>query len=621
MHDGIFRLLASRRFLPLFVAQFLGAANDNVFKNALVILVVYRLGSQGGLAPQVLVTMAAGLFILPFFLFSATAGQLSDRLEKSRLLRLVKLAEVAVAVLAVWALATANVAAMMAVLFLFGLQATFFGPLKYAVLPEYLAETELIGGNALIEGGTFLAILLGTIAGGVLVVVDGGIAIVSVLVVVLALGGFAASLFLPKAHPGKAEVLIGANIWRETMGVLTLIRQRRDVFLSVLGISWFWLVGGTYLAQLPAFAKTVLGADEHAVTLMLTVFSLGIGIGSVLCGWLLKGEISARHVPFAALGMSVFALDLWLASGSGAPDGTTLAGLGAFLARPGTWRVLADLLGLAIAGGIYIVPLYAILQARSDEAERARAIAANNIMNAAFMVVSAVAAAAMLVADFTVPQVFLAVAVANLGAALYICRLLPDTVLKGLFAWVLRALYKVEVRGLENWAASGPRAVVVVNHASFLDAFLMAAFLPDKPIFAIDSAVARLWWVKPFLSMADTYPLEPSTPMALKGLIRAVRGNRVCVLFPEGRITTGDLMKIYEGPGLIADRAAAPLVPVRIDGTRYTPFSRPKGKARLRWFVPITITILPPQRFEIAAEVKGRARRQRIGTALAGRLR
>ncbi|MEO5374123.1 MAG: acyl-[ACP]--phospholipid O-acyltransferase [Alphaproteobacteria bacterium] len=617
MRDGAFHLLARRRFLPLFIAQFLGAANDNIFKNALVILIIYRLGEQAGAAPQVLVTAAAGVFILPFFLFSATAGQLSDRYEKSGLMRRVKLAEVGIALLGAWALMTATVPGMLVVLFLFGLQATFFGPLKYAVLPEHLAESDLINGNALIEGGTFLAILLGTIAGGMLVLTEGGTATVSVLMVVFATGGYGASLFLPPAHAGNPAVAVPVNILRETFTVLGMIRKRREIFLSVLGISWFWLVGATYLAQFPAFAKDVLQADQHAVTLMLTVFSVGIGIGSVLCGRMLKGEISARHVPFAALGMTLFAFDLWLASSAGGAAAGTIADLNQFLARPGAWRILADLLGLAVCGGIYIVPLYAILQARSDEAVRARVIAANNIMNAAFMVLSALAGAAMLAAGLSVPQVFLVTAIANLGVAVYICGLLPDAVLKGLFVWLLRLFYRVEVRGLDHLAAAGERAVVVVNHVSFLDAILLAAFLPNKPTFAVNTFVARLWWIRPFLSVVEAYPLDPTNPMSTKGLIRAVQEGRTCVIFPEGRITvTGTLMKVYEGPGMIADRADAPVIPVRIDGAQYTPFSRLRGKVRQRWFPRITITVLPPRRFAVPAEVKGRARRQRIGVAL-----
>jgi acyl-[acyl-carrier-protein]-phospholipid O-acyltransferase/long-chain-fatty-acid--[acyl-carrier-protein] ligase len=421
MHDGAFHLLGSRRFLPLFVAQFLGAANDNVFKNALVILIIYRLGEGLAIQPQILVTMAAGLFILPFFLLSATAGQISDRFEKSGLIKLVKLAEVIIAGLGLWALVEANVSAMLAVLFGFGVQAAFFGPLKYAVLPEHLAERELIGGNALIEGGTFIAILLGTVVSGMLILSTNGIALVSALMLVLAVGGFVASLFMPKAREGNPSVKVSANIVYETWSVLGLIFQRRELFQSVLGISWFWLMGATFLAQFPAFTKDILFANQDVFTLLLTVFSVGIGIGSVLCGRLLKGEISARHVPFAALGMTLFSFDLYFAST--APAGAVpgqLARLSEFLIFFASWRVLGDLLAIAICGGLYIVPLYTILQARSPADSRARAVAANNIMNALFMVISALAGAGMLAVGFSVPHIFLVQAVANLVVAVYV---------------------------------------------------------------------------------------------------------------------------------------------------------------------------------------------------------
>jgi acyl-[acyl-carrier-protein]-phospholipid O-acyltransferase/long-chain-fatty-acid--[acyl-carrier-protein] ligase len=617
MQGDLIRVFAKLRFWPLFVSQFMGACNDNVFKNAMAILVIYRLADMSPIAPQVLVSVAAGLFILPFFLFSATAGQLADRFEKSGLIRIVKFSEIMIAMLGAWALLAPSVLGMLAVLFLLGVQATFFGPLKYAILPEQLEQNELVGGNALIEGGTFLAILLGTIAGGILVLREGGTGLIASLVVSLSLIGFAASLFLPKVRPGSREVTINPNFIQETWHLLGMVRANRSLFLSVLGISWFWLVGATYLAQFPAFAKDVLHADEQAVTLMLTVFSVGIGIGSMICTRLLHGEISARYVPFAALAMSLFAFDLWLTSLSLASGASDIQTIGAFLAQTSTWRVLGDLLLLAIAGGIYIVPLYTILQTRSEESQRARMIAANNIMNAAFMVLSAVASAFMLSLGFSVPEIFLTAAVATLVVAFYICGLLPDAVLKGLFSWLFRLLYRVEVKGLEHLKDAGEKAVLVVNHVSFLDAVLLASFLPMKPTFAVNSFIARLWWVKPFLSVVDAYPMDPTNPMSTKGLIHAVQEGRTCVIFPEGRITvTGALMKVYEGPGMIADKADAPIVPVRIDGAQFTPFSRLKGKVKLRWFPRITITILKPQRFDLSPEIKGRARRQKIGVAL-----
>ena len=616
MHDGSFHLLRCRRFLPLFVSQFLGAANDNLFKNALAILIVYRLGGQSGVAPQILITVAAGLFMAPYFLFSAPAGQLSDHFEKSGLMRIWKAVEVGLAGLGAWSLLAESIPAMLTVLFLLGLHSTFTSPIKYAVLPELLATDELIGGNALMEGGTFLAILLGTIAGGLLVLLDGGTAIVGAAMVALAMAGFGASLFLPRAHPGNPQVAVRVNIFRETGRLLGFVRGRRELLLSVLGISWFWLAGATYLSLFPAFAKDVLFADEHAVTLMLTMFSVGIGLGSMLCGRLLGGEISARYVPFAALGMTLFALDLWFATHSAAGGGF-LRTLPEFLSHLASWRVLADLLLFAVSGGIYIVPLYAILQSHSDEGVRARVVAANNVANAAFMVAAAGISAMLLAAGFTVVEVFLTIGLANLVVTVYICGLLPDAVLKGVFAALFRLAYRLEVRGLENLPAAGERAVVVVNHVSFIDPALLAAILPEKPVFAVNSFTARWWWVRPFLRVVEAFPIDPTNPMSTKSLIRTVASGKTLVIFPEGRLTvTGALMKIYEGPGMIADRADAPVIPIRIDGAQYTPFSHLKGKLRRRWFPKIIITVLPARRFQVPEEVKGRARRQRISAAL-----
>jgi acyl-[acyl-carrier-protein]-phospholipid O-acyltransferase / long-chain-fatty-acid--[acyl-carrier-protein] ligase len=613
---GLFDLLRSRRMLPLFLAQFCGAANDNAFKNALAILIVFRLGAEAGGDPGVLVTLAAGLFILPFFLFSATAGRLADRHEKGRMMKIVKAAEVAIAGLGCWALVAGSVPGMFGVLALLGVQAAFFGPLKYAVLPEYLAERELVDGNALIEAGTFLAILLGTIAGGALILTDGGAEAVAGVTFALAVAGFVASLFLPQGRPGDARVRVSPNPIADTFAVVRAIKDKRAVFLSVLGISWFWLVGATFLSQLPAFCRDTLGASQGVVTLMLTVFAVGIGVGSLSSGRMLKGEISARHVPFAALGLTLFSFDLYFASSGAMPSGDPVGPI-EFLVRADGLRILFDLAAIAVCGGIYVVPLFAILQHESAEGERASAVAANNIVNAAFMVGSAVACAALLAFGLSVPQVFLVQAIANLAVAVYICALLPDALIKGALVWVLRRLYRVRVEGLEHFKSIEGGAVVVVNHISFLDAVLMAAFLPGKPTFAINTFIAKAWWVRPFLRLVETHAVDPTNPMSTRGLIQAVRDGRICVIFPEGRITvTGSLMKVYESPGTIADRAGAPIVPVRIDGAQYTPFSRLKGKIRRRWFPDIRIAVLAPRRFQVDEALRGRQRRRRIGAAL-----
>lgn len=608
-------LLRTRRFLPLFVAQFVGVLSDNVFRSALVILVTYRLAGNAADA-QLMATAAAGIFILPFFLFSATAGRLADRYDKALLIRLVKASEIVLVALAAIAFLRGSVSLLMGVLFLMGLHSTFLGPLKYAILPQHLRHDELIAGNALIEAGTFLAILIGTMIGGGIVLHDNGIALVLGSLAGLAVIGVAASLAIPAAPSAAPDLPVGFNIVAATGEMLRYAGSRRDLFLSILGISWFWLVGATFLSQVPAFVKEGIGGDPQVVTLLLTVFSVGIGLGSLLCNRLLKGEVSARHVPFGALGISLFGFDLWAATSAVAPAASTLSVVD-FIAAPAHWRILADLLLIAVCGGLFIVPLYALLQERSEASHRARVIAANNIMNALFMVLGAVAIGGLLAAGLSIPQLFLAIATINLAVAFYICGLLPDELVKAMLAWILRLAYRVEVRGIENYRDAGPRALVVPNHTSFLDAAILGTFLPGRPMFAINTFIAQRVWVRPFLRLVNAFAVDPTNPLAMKALVRAVEAGNKCVIFPEGRITvTGALMKIYEGPGMVADRAHAPLVPVRIDGAQYTPFSRLKGKVRLRLFPKIVVTILPPRRIDVDPALKGRVRRKTIGRRL-----
>ncbi len=618
MQANQFHLLKTRRFLPLFITQFLGAFNDNVFKNALVILITYKIATVTDINAQLFVTMAAGLFILPFFLFSATAGQLADKFPKSKLMVIVKLIEIMIMMFAIFAFTTENVNWLMAVLFLLGTQATFFGPAKYAILPEQLHEKELIAGNGLIEAGTFISILLGTILGGSLILLPGGIYLVSATILAIAIAGFISSLYVPKSQAEQPTLKIKWNILTETFRLMGYASERTDLFLCILGISWFWLVGATFLAEFPVFVKEILFANEHVVTFFFAIFSLGIALGSLVCNRLLKGQISATYVPLGALGITLFGLDLFFASGHAqAIAHDSLMTLNQFITTTVGWRISFDLLCIAIAGGIYTVPLYAILQRRSEPEHRARIIASNNIMNALFMVVAAIATLIMLKIGLSIRYVFLLVALANAFVVVYICKLLPDALLKAGLIWLLKFIYRVRVVGLENYYQAGERVIIIANHTSFLDAALLSVFLPDKLTYAIDTFTAKKWWVKPFLRFVDAHKVNPTNPMALKSIIEVIKRNRRCVIFPEGRLTvTGALMKIYEGPGLIADKSGAKLLPIRIEGAQYTHFSRLKGKVRLRWAPTITLTIFPAQTLDISDDIKGRKRRLHIGNKL-----
>ncbi len=612
-------LLTKRRFLPLFLTQFFGAFNDNIFKNALVILITYRLAVQTGDNAQILITIAAGLFILPFLLFSGLAGQLADKYEKSRLIVIIKMAEIVLMLLAGLGFYLQNVYLLITVLFLLGVQSTFFGPLKYAILPYHLRENELVSGNALVEAGTFLAILIGTILGGLLILVNAGMFIVCVLTVFIAFAGWFSSRYIPLAPAAAPELKVSYNIFSQTWHMLGHARQSKDLFLCILGISWFWLIGAIFLSQFPTFAKDILHAQNTVVTLFLTIFSVGIGVGSLLCSRILRGKVDASYVPLAAIGMTIFMIDLFFASRHVAKpfQGETLTTFLQFFREANNWRISFDLLLIAICGGLYIVPLYTILQTRSEQNHISRTIASNNVMNALFMVIAAVATIIMLAQGFSVTEVFLTAAIVNAFVAVYICRLLPEALIKSLLRGVFKLLYRVEVHGLEHYYRTQDRLLVVANHTSLLDAALIAAFLPDKLGFAINTYIAQKWWMRPFLLLVDVYPIDPANPMATKSIIELVRSGKKCIIFPEGRITvTGSLMKIYEGPGMIADKAHAKILPVRIDGAQYSPFSYLKGKLRIRWFPKITLTLLASRELAIPEHETGRKRRQYAGLAL-----
>lgn len=616
-------LVRERRFGALFVTQFLGAFNDNVYKNAVVMLITFVLAARGGQDPRIMVTIAAGIFILPFFIFSATAGQLADKFDRGRLIGYVKFAEILIMSIAALAFSMESMWGLLAVLFLMGTQSAFFGPLKYGILPNLLRDDELVGGNALISAATFLAILIGTMTGGLILVSDGalrdgGMVAVSVILIGIAIAGWIASRFIPSTVPAQPELTLRYNLLVETGRMLRHAAQTREILLTILGISWFWLVGATFLAQFPTLGKVVLGANEQVVTLFLTVFSIGVGFGSLICNRLLKGQVHATFVPLGALGMTVFTVDLYFATrGFGVPVAGTLLDLNTFLQSFRGWRVVIDLGLIAASGGLYIVPLNALLQKLSDEQHRARNIASANVMNALFMVVSALGTVAMLKLGMSVPQVFLVIAVVNAGVAVYISRLLPGALVRSALAWILDVLFRVEVRGLEHYQKAGERVVIVANHQSFLDALLIAAVVPHALTFAVNTHIARMPLVRFFLSFSDTFPLDPGNPLAMRALVERLRENRRVVIFPEGRITvTGSLMKVYEGPGMIADRSNATLLPVRIEGAQYSKFSRMDGKLRTRWLPKISIRFMPPVSLDVPDGLSSRERRRVAGERL-----
>lgn len=582
-----FRLLEERRFLPFFLTQFMGAFNDNFFKNALVVLMTFQAGRFTSMSPGILVNLAAGLFILPFFLFSATAGQLADKFEKSRLIRFTKLLEVVIMLLGSVAFAMMSLPLMLATLFLMGTQSAIFGPVKYAILPQQLHEDELIGGNALVESGTFVSILLGTIVGGLLVAVPDGPTWVSVGVVAVAVAGYLASRKIPNAAAADPGLVIDWNPITETWRNIQFTRRNRTVFLSILGVSWFWFYGALFLSQFPGFAAEVLGGDEKSVTLLLAVFSVGIGVGSLACEKLSQGKVEIGLVPFGAIGLTLFALDLWWASPAVGSMGSGQS-IGAVLGHFSTWRVLFDLVMIGMFGGFFIVPLYALIQTRSEAQYRSRVIAGNNILNALFMVVAAGMGAGLLAAGFSIAQLILVTAVLNGVVAIYIFTLVPEFLLRFVVWMLVHTVYRLRVTGAENIPESGP-VVLIANHVSFVDALIIMAacrrpvrFVMDHKVFRwpLMSFVFRTSGAIPIASAKDDAAL---TERALDEISRALAAGEVVGLFPEGQVTaSGDMNPFRPGIKRIVERNPAPVVPMGLGGLWGSFFSRKGGPAMTR---------------------------------------
>ncbi|MCC6775966.1 MAG: acyl-[ACP]--phospholipid O-acyltransferase [Hyphomicrobiales bacterium] len=609
-------LLMTRRFAPLFWTQFFSAFSDNFLKNALVFLVLFHVGGRDA---EALITLAAAVFIAPYFFLSALGGQLADRYDKSIVARRVKLAEIGAALVAVLGFTLHSVPVLFLALFLFGVIASLFGPIKYGILPDHLARSELPAGNALVEGATFIAILLGTIVGGIAAKNGGDPARFALLMIVFSLMCFSASLFIPRTGQGAPDLVVQKNILASTAGLLRFLREDPRLLWGGLVTSWFWLVGAVALSLLPALVKNVLGGDEEVVTACLAVFSVSIALGSGLAAWLAAGRIILLPTVLGACLLGLFAIDL----GRWTWGAHAIANFSGFLALFSSWRgnhLAVDLAGLAIAGGLFIVPVFSAVQAWAGPDRRARVVAAVNVLNAAFMAGSAVLVAILQTFGLTTPQLFLLLGAASLLVCVVIGRTMPASAFSDALSIIYRTLFRIEVHGIEHLNNAGPNLIIALNHVSFLDAGLAMSLRNRKPVFAIDVGIAKQWWVRPFLKLTDALPLDPMKPMAVRTLIDAVKAGKALIIFPEGRITvTGSLMKVYDGAAMIADKSDAEIVPVRIEGLEQTPFSRlSHTQVRRRWFPKVKVTVLEPVKLSIDPELKGRKRRLAAGAALYG---
>ena len=586
-----FELLRQRRFAPLFWTQFLGAGNDNLFKFAFTVMVTYQL--QIAWLPPAMAGLAIGaLFILPYLLFSATAGQLADKYDKARLITLVKSLEIAIMLIAAWGFFNQHVPALLLCTFLMGLHSTMFGPVKYAYLPQVLRDRELTGGNGMIEMGTFVAILIGQVAGGLLIAVPQvGATYVAVGCIALALVGRLTAAFVPAALSSSPELKINWNPFSETWRNLKLASENLVVFRSLLGISWMWFFGAVFLSQFPSFAKEVLHGDEQVASLLLVVFSVGIGIGSLVCESLSHRQVEIGLVPLGAIGMSVFGIDLYFASRHLADAAVQGYALKTFIAQPAHWRVMFDLLMLSFATGLYSVPMYSLIQARAQPSHRARIIAANNILNALFMITASIIAGVLLKAGFSIAQMFLFVALANAVVAFYIFMLVPEYFLR-FIAWIAsRLVYRFKTQGELNIPEHGA-AVLVCNHVSFVDAILLLSASPRPVYFVMDHRIFQypvLGWL---FKLAKAIPIASRKEDSVAYEAAFVAADKVLVdgdllaIFPEGAITRdGQLQEFKAGIMKIVQRRPVPVIPMALTNLWGSYFSRvEQGKAMVRPF-------------------------------------
>ena len=600
-------LLKTRRFLPLLITQFLGAFNDNLFKNALLTLVAIKMTAQSAVLSNVI----AGLFILPFFLFSAVAGELADKYSRNKIARWLKVAELILMIGVAVAYYFSNVYLLIAILTLMGTQSSFFGPIKYSLLPQQLKPEELITGNAYIEATTYMAILLGLIF-GTLLPIESSIAVL----IVLAAVGIVSSWFIPDAPAPRPELKVRKNILASAVDNFRFLRKHPVVLQSILGASWFWIIGALVAVQVYPICTQILNASEGVITWFLVLFSIGVAVGSFACNQISKGFIHTTYVPLSAIGMAVCMFLIYLLT-KDYPTPDEQITFVKFFNRPHAIGLTLSMFFLAFWGGLYIVPLNTIMQYRAPKSHVATVIAGNNIINSFGMVGIAIFAVIFLSMGLGLPNLFLTMAIISTFVAFYICSLLPEALPRSILQSILGFLFHSKVTGLSNFRKAGKRVLIVANHVSLLDGVLIAAFMPERITFAINTEWTRKWFMPIIKLLVDFYPVDSRSPLSVRSLIEELKKNKKIMIFPEGRITvTGSMMKIYEGAGIIAQKAGAKILPVRINGAQYSKFSYLKKKMRTKFFPHITLNILEPKKFVIEENVSRRQYRKIVSQKL-----
>ncbi|MCK9563185.1 MAG: MFS transporter [Bacteroidales bacterium] len=586
--ESQFQLMKSRRFLPLFITLFLGAFNDNLFRNCLLVLVVTGMFAGVGVDTNTLVNLAAALFVLPFFLFSPLAGQLADKYDKAMLVRRIKFAEILIIGCAGLALSLGSLWGVMVMLFITGAQSTFFGPIKYSILPQHLRPAELVGGNALVEMGTFVSILIGTLLGTLIGGMDQVLWVIVPFLMAVAVLGWLAGCQVPPAEPHAPALRIDWNPAREMVQLLKLAREKTAVWHAILGIAWFWLLGMAYLTQMPNFVVAVLGGDANLIALLLCGFTVGIGLGTLLCDRLSGHRVEMGLVPLGSLGLSIFGIDLYFAA-TGFPGGEGMP-LGTFLSEPGGLRIVFDLVMLGTFGGFYIVPLNALIQSRTSGDKRARVIACKNIFTSLFMVMAGVSGILFLgLAGFSIPEFFLVLALANIAVALFIYRQVPEFTLRFL-VWLLgHSMYRVRHRGLDLIPEKGG-AVLVCNHVSYVDAMLIGGAIRRPVRFVMDSGIYRTPVLNYLFRAGGAIPIcprkedEAAYRDAMAQIAARLEDGELLCIFPEGKLTRdGEIDRFRSGIEQIVERTPVPVVPMALRGLWGSFFSHRGGLFRRGW--------------------------------------
>ena len=574
-------LLGQKRFLPYFITQFFGAFNDNIFKNVLLLFVAFAGVGVLPISSNLFINLAAGLFILPFFLFSASAGVLADKYEKSWFIRKVKIAEIGIMCLGAIGFITESYLILLLLLFLMGTQSAFFGPVKYALLPQQLKQDELVPGNALVETGTFLAILLGTLGAGVIASAENAKYLAAGSVVLFALLGYISSRSIPEAPASAPDLAFRWRPIQQTKQTIAIAKADRTTFQALMAISWFWFLGAAYLTQFPNFTKIYLNGSESAVSFLLALFSIGIAVGSLACDKLSNHRIEIGIVPLGSLGITIFG---WLMASSVPSSLPVFETFADFVAHQPLWPVFAYLLLLGASGGIFIVPLYALMQQRAKVTERAQVIAALNIYNSLFMVGSAVLGIVCLtVLKMSIPQLFMLLAAMNLMVAIYLFLQRPIFVVRFL-VWVLtHTMYRVKHKNLHHLPKKSG-ALIVCNHVSYMDALLLSAVCPRLIRFVMEEDYANLPVLRRFLKRAGVIPISASNRGSIRRAFNEVEqalaeGHIVCI-FPEGRLTAdGEMNEFMRGMDIILKRSPVPVIPMALKGLWGSYFSRHKGSA------------------------------------------